>query len=39
MSIVYGAIAALFFAICKAFVEYCDTLRDSGSESGKESGR
>ncbi len=30
MSIVYLAIGGLFFIICKAFVEFCDTLKDSG---------
>ena len=30
MSIIYVLIGGVFFVICKAFVEFCDTLKGDG---------
>ena len=30
MSIIYFLVAGLFFVICKAFVEFCEKLRQDG---------
>ena len=30
MAIIYLLVAGLFFVICKAFVEFCETLRGDG---------